>query len=329
MTSCASASACSRSQRVEVGAELAVGVRHHRRAAAEHGVAGQHGAAPAGSTNDSESDGVAGRADDVHLEAVDRDHVAVAEALGAEPVRRVEGAYAAARPARRTSGPPRSGRGGGGSAARRPTSPACAATASRCAAIARARVDHDRPATRRARAAPRCWCRRGSSCPAFGASTQRARCAERPAGPGRSSAHPRRDVLAEPRPAGRGSRGRRRPRRPPPRGSTASRSRPAGGGQHLGGCGVLVRPPGRCSTSAAASASRCASTARIASRTGSQATVVGLGGHVAGAPGPRAARRRRTRCGEAPRLEDRRQPARPDAEQVGAQHQPAPVEERR
>ncbi len=39
---CSAVRACSRSRDVEVGAELAVGVRDHRRTPAEHGVAGQH-----------------------------------------------------------------------------------------------------------------------------------------------------------------------------------------------------------------------------------------------------------------------------------------------
>ena len=81
-------------ERVEVGAELRRRVGHDRRAAAEHGVAGEHG--PLGGQHERQRvGGVARRRDDVHLQAVDRHHVAVAEALGAEAVRRVQGAYAA------------------------------------------------------------------------------------------------------------------------------------------------------------------------------------------------------------------------------------------
>ena len=84
-------------ERVEVGAELAVGVGDHRRAAAEHRVAGQHRAL--GRQHERQRvGGVAGRRDHADLQAVDRDHVAVGEALRTEPVRRVQRAYAAADP---------------------------------------------------------------------------------------------------------------------------------------------------------------------------------------------------------------------------------------
>ena len=100
-------------ERVEVGAELAVGVRDHGRAAAEHGVAGEHRPL-AGQQERQRVGGVAGRGDDVDLEVVDRHHVTLAETLVAEPVRRIEGAHAAADPFRERPAPPRSGRGGGG-----------------------------------------------------------------------------------------------------------------------------------------------------------------------------------------------------------------------
>ena len=48
-----------------------------------------------------------------------------------------------------------------------------------------------------------------------------------------------------------------------------------------------------------------------------------------GCAGPRAARRRRTRCGSAAARRPACTSAPTDAEQVGAQHQPAPLEERR
>ena len=73
------------------------------------------------------------------------------------------------------SAPPRSGRSGGGSAARRATSPASSSTASRWPSSIGPRVDDDRPGAPGSREHPACWCRRGSSCPGFGASTQRAR----------------------------------------------------------------------------------------------------------------------------------------------------------
>ena len=72
-------------------------MRDHRRAAAQDGVAGQHRPLR-GSTNDSESEVWPGVADDVHLQPVDRDDVAVVEALVAEPVLRVERADPAADP---------------------------------------------------------------------------------------------------------------------------------------------------------------------------------------------------------------------------------------
>ena len=120
--------------------------------------------------------------DDVHLEAVDRDDVAVAEALGAEPVRRVERAHAAAHPL----GERPRGLGvvevvvgqqhdGDVAGARRDRV--------EVRRDRRARVDHHRAAARRARAAPRCWCRRASSCSAFGRQHAARPLAERPARP--------------------------------------------------------------------------------------------------------------------------------------------------
>ena len=84
-------------ERVEVGAELAVRVRHHRRAAAQHGVPRQHGRLR-GEHERQRVGGVAGRRHHVHLQPVDLDDVAATEAFGAEAVLRVESAYAAAHP---------------------------------------------------------------------------------------------------------------------------------------------------------------------------------------------------------------------------------------
>jgi len=80
-----------------VGAELAVGVRDHGGAAAQHGVAGQHRAL-GGQHEGQRVGGVAGGAHDAHLEPVDLDDVAVLEPLGTQLVTRVEGPHAAAHP---------------------------------------------------------------------------------------------------------------------------------------------------------------------------------------------------------------------------------------
>ena len=119
--------------------------------------------------------GVAGRRDDVHLEPVDLDDVAVAEPLASRAGTPGRARVRRSPSARRTPARPRSGRGGGGSAAPTPTSPASSRDRVEVRLVGRARVDHDRPRRARARAAPRCWCRRASSCSAFGASTQRPR----------------------------------------------------------------------------------------------------------------------------------------------------------
>ena len=102
--------------------------------------------------------------DDAHLEAVDLDDVAArrgprspAGTPGRARVRRT-------RPARRTPGPPRSGRGGGGSAARRRPRRRPRPTASRWRGVERARGRRRPSGAHPARAAPRCWCRRASSC---------------------------------------------------------------------------------------------------------------------------------------------------------------------
>ncbi len=88
---------------VEVGAELAVGVGHDGGPAAEDGVAGEDD--PLGGQQERQRVGrVAGRPDHVHLEPVDRDHVAVAEPLGPEPVGRVERTDAAPHPLREGAG---------------------------------------------------------------------------------------------------------------------------------------------------------------------------------------------------------------------------------
>ena len=170
-------------ERVEVGAELAVGVGDDGRAAAEHGVAGEHRPLR-GQHERQRVGGVARGGDDVDLELVDRDHVAVAETLVAEPVAPGRARVRRSRRARRT---PRAASewsrwwwvSSTTRARRRPPR----ATASRWPRVGRPGVDHDRPAARRARAAPRCWCRRASSGSALGASTQVAALAERAAGP--------------------------------------------------------------------------------------------------------------------------------------------------
>ncbi len=104
-------------QRPEVGAERAVGMSHHRRAAAEHGVAGQHRAV--GRQHEAQRvAGVARRADHPDLEAADLDHVTVVQPLVAVHERRVERPHPASDPSRRRRAHPRCGRGGRGSAAR-------------------------------------------------------------------------------------------------------------------------------------------------------------------------------------------------------------------
>lgn len=84
-------------ERVEVGPELTVGVRHHRGAAAEHGVPGEHGLL--GGEHERQGVGrVAGGPDDAQLESVDLHHVTVAQAFGPEAVVRVQRAHTAAHP---------------------------------------------------------------------------------------------------------------------------------------------------------------------------------------------------------------------------------------
>ena len=130
--SCAAGERVQAVQRLEVGAQLAVRVGHHRGAAAEHGVAGEHGTLR-GQHERQRVGGVAGRRDDVHLEAVDRHHVAGAEALRAEPVRRVEGSYAAPDATRRTRAAASEWSRWWWVSSTTATSPAAARTASRCA----------------------------------------------------------------------------------------------------------------------------------------------------------------------------------------------------
>ena len=90
-------------QRAQVGTEPAVGVRHDRGAPAEHGVPGQHRALR-GQHEGQRVRGVTRGGHDLHLQPVDLHHVAVAEALRAEPVGGVEGTHPAAHPLREGAG---------------------------------------------------------------------------------------------------------------------------------------------------------------------------------------------------------------------------------
>src|SRR5690606_26684257 len=78
----------------QVVGEVAVG-RDHRGAPAEHRVAGEHGAVLR-QVEAQRVERVPGRARDAQLQVAHRYDVAVGEALRAEPVARVEGAYRSA-----------------------------------------------------------------------------------------------------------------------------------------------------------------------------------------------------------------------------------------
>ena len=91
-------------QRVQVGAERAVRVVNHRRAPAEHGIAGEHDPVLA----HNKAQGVAGVArsgEHVQSHPAGVDDVTLAQALRTESVRRIERPDADATPLRESSGP--------------------------------------------------------------------------------------------------------------------------------------------------------------------------------------------------------------------------------
>ena len=115
----------------------------------------------AGSRNETESAVWPGVATTCKSQPVDVDDLAVGERVGADAARRVEGAYGAALALGE--------RGGDLGVVEvvvgeqdEPTSPVVASSEVEVAVLDRARVDHDRVRGSRARAAPRCWCRRAS-----------------------------------------------------------------------------------------------------------------------------------------------------------------------
>ena len=289
-----SASRRSRSRDAQVVAEPAVGVRDDRRAAAEDRVAGEQGAVG----RDVERQRVAGvprRRHDDHLETADRDDVTVAQTLVAEPVRRVERGHGRAQPPGQRARP----RGVVGVAVGQqdPRHPRVADRRHdrvEVRGVVRARVDHDGQPRSRARAAPRCWCRRASSA----RGSPRART-------------PRASPTASPGPRARRHPGVRRPRsrlrssgcRPDAVG-LARRRLPAEGAPARG-CGRAAgatRPSRRPRGTAPGSSGTTSTAAPAAS--------ADVGGRV---PGEQGQRRRGRRQHRHPALGRRRRARRPDA----------------
>src|SRR5680860_87293 len=87
-------------QRVEVGAELSVRMRHDRRTPAQHGVAGQHRSLSRQHER-KRVRGVTGRRHDAYFEAIYFNNVTIAEPLVAELMSAVQGTYAAPHPLRK------------------------------------------------------------------------------------------------------------------------------------------------------------------------------------------------------------------------------------
>ena len=274
---------------VEVGAELPVGVRDDGGAAPQHGVAGEHRLL--GREHERQRvGGVPGRGDDPHLEAVDLDDVAAAEALGAEAVLRVQRAYAAPHPLGELLG-----RLGVVEVVMGQEYDAHVAGQLRdrveMGLVGRTRGRSRSSAVHPARAGPRCWCRRASSC----WRSARARTAPR------SPNEPPVQLMAGPRGGARTARaprGSRRRRSPRPAGVNISTTRPCAAASTAGRVVVLTHleagQVGRRQHEdllALDVARRPASpAARSPGRTRWRRR---------GCAGPRAGRRRRTRCGSA------------------------------
>ena len=274
----------------EVGPELAVGVRDDGRAAAEHGVAGQHGPTPRHDEGQRVG-GVARCRDDVHLEVTDR------RPRRRRRVPRSRGGRRGPGHARRTRGVRRTSRAASlwsrwwwVSSTTDDLLPGGRDDASRWRVDRRARVDHH-GLTSAGSTAPRCWCRRASSCSAFGASTQVAEVAEGPAGPAhreamRASVGGRRRQARSPLTVGDDLGGEHVDERGrvPPRGRRrrwrAGRPRGTSGRSAAASASAPARPPRRPTVRAATSPTTTRTTRR-------------------GSPAPRAAARRRTTCGSA------------------------------
>ena len=160
--------------RLEVRAEVAVRPGDDGRPAAEHHVARQQRLLRREQQRERVV-GVAGREHRLEPEAVDLDDLAVGDRIGVEGVRRAPRPHRAALAAAQLLG-------GLGVVEvvvghqHQPDVAGLLVEQVQVALLDGARVDHDRLGRRRARAAPRCWCRRGSSGPGWGrAGTGRAR----------------------------------------------------------------------------------------------------------------------------------------------------------
>ena len=278
----------------------------------------------AGSTSEIESAVWPGVVTTRSSQTVDVDDLVVDERVGVEAVRRVERADRAALAAPRTRRPPRSGRSGGGSAAPAPTSPGLLVEPRRGG---RPRsVPGRRPPTarRRARASTQVLVPSSVIIPGFGASRQRARAPNEP--PAQRLGH---QPLAggQDRPQLVGDRqGPAVVRAARPPGCASRRSAPCAASSDLlaapsyWATSSEVRYVGGISTISPRSAIATASAA------GSQVTSDDSV-DTSRVRCPSGQQRDEEPGAVALRLEDRGQPGGPDAEQVGAQHQPAAGQE--